>query len=72
MSFWCRTSEWASPASVFRETSANDFGGSSHYDHLDVLSMQTIGNKATWFVPKGLKQLMLDNDIREDRVVEHE
>eukprot|EP01133_Synstelium_polycarpum_P017871 gene17871-21310_t len=27
----------------------------NHYDHLDLLAAKTIGNKAKWFVPKGLK-----------------
>lgn len=44
----------------------------SHYDHLDVLSIRTIGNSATWFIPKGMRRVLLDNGVSDEKIVELE
>lgn len=53
-----------------REMSAD--GRGSHYDHLEPASIRAIGDRAHWFVPKGVKAFIVANGVSASRVTDME
>ncbi|MBF0263651.1 MAG: MBL fold metallo-hydrolase [Gammaproteobacteria bacterium] len=42
----------------------------NHYDHLDIKSIQLIGNQAQYFVPLGIKQWLVEIGIDSKQIIE--
>ena len=61
-----------SPALSFEELPKVDFVliSHNHYDHLDLPTVEMLGNSVVWYVPLGLKSWFLDQDIAAEKIVE--
>lgn len=60
------------PALIKEELPKIDFVlvSHNHYDHLDAEFVEYMGNKTKWIVPLGIKEFLLDYDIKSENIFE--